>query len=168
MSENKKKDNYTYLLNYYKISVLQDRLIYWCKKINKVLEQAGIEEKVHINNRILSYFICNYFADIVRLKDFHPVEKANIIKITSYSVFWFLRGHPVQIIGEVADKDLYINEKIAVTVIISVITGNTEIKNEQRLLDFAKHLLYHFKYRHYTAQTIELMIDGFLTGRDFH
>lgn len=166
MSNRKKQNDYNYLLNYYDIDVLCNRLRYWGKKINIVIEQSGVEDKVFINTRILSYAICDYFADIVRIKEFHPIEKANIIKITAYSAYWFLRKHPVQIIGDVVDKNLYINEKIVVSAIISVVIGNVKIKNEQCVLDFAEHLLYHFKYRNYNAQTIELMIDGFISGRE--
>jgi len=95
-------------------------------------------------------------------------RRVNMVKINSYGAYWFVREQPVQITGQVNDANLYLNEKIAVVSIISTLVGDeVNAENEQCLLNFAEHLLYHLKYRSFDAQTIELMIEGFVFGQKF-
>ena len=87
--------DYRYLLKKYKIEHITSRLRYWLKRVEKVVTDSGLDGKVILNHTAMFYFICDYFADIVRLKEFHPVENTNLKKILAYGAYWFLKKHPV-------------------------------------------------------------------------
>lgn len=155
---------YKYLIEEgnYELSDITGRLDYWLERIEIVVKDCGLWDKVTVNKTALYYFICDYFADILRLKEFHPVEKANLKKILSYGAYWFIRKHPVNfIVDEVLEDQLYINEKIAMSAILSSVAewGNVTL-NENVI----KNLFYNLKYRVFTAQSLELFIDGLLRG----
>ncbi|MCL2135713.1 MAG: hypothetical protein FWH37_09270 [Candidatus Bathyarchaeota archaeon] len=67
MPTDKIQRDYAYLLDYFPEETIRDRARYWRKKIGVVLEKADVEDKSTINARRLSYAVCDYFADILRL-----------------------------------------------------------------------------------------------------
>lgn len=157
--------DYHDLLKHYKIEKIEARLVYWIKRIDSVINDLQMRDKVRLNRTALYYFICDYFQDIVRLKNFHPVENANLKKILAYGSYWFLRKHPVQIIDDNIDKKgLFINEKIVISVIFSCIQEDGGIDDISDVL--IAHFMYVLKYRIYTAQSIELFIDGIMRGKE--
>jgi hypothetical protein len=118
--------------------------------------------------------VIDYFTDIARLKDFQDIERANVDKIYGYELYWFLRRHPVQLRENVPDN-FDINEKVAIGVFLPRILAEAgmlyskEIQNEkfkERLKVFIDLLFYNLKYRTYTQQSLELMIESFLCGCD--
>ena len=88
-------DDYQYLLTYYDETVLHERLLYWYRVANKVINDSGLKDKAVVNQRLLISMVLDYFADNVRLKEFHPVEGTARAKIFGYSFFWF--GNHLQI-----------------------------------------------------------------------
>jgi hypothetical protein len=99
------------------------------------------------------------------LKEFHPIERANRIKIFAYSIYWFLRFSPVQLINEVDDKYLFINQKIVVDVYMAQFAKDIEeLLDVNASSEYIEELYYFLKYRQYDAQTIEALIISFLTG----
>lgn len=159
-------EDYRYLLDHYTLDDIVNRLRYWLKRIEKVVDDCKLEEKVIINRTALYYFICDYFADIVRLKDFHPVENVNLKKILAYGSYWFLRKHPVNFVVEkVNNKDLYINEKIVIQSIFSSLIEDGKIPESEIDIELLENFIYSLKYRVFTAQTIELFIDGIMRGK---
>jgi len=168
MSDKDALENYTYLRGRFENAddVFSDRLRYLCKKINAFLAKHDVADKFIVNKEILYIMILDYFVDIARLKDFHEIEKVNEAKRIAYSAFWFLRKHPIQIVKDVPKEFLYINEKFILTTITPAIIKNKHVtaKEEEYIIDFNRHLMYHFKHRNFDAQTIESMIVGFETG----
>lgn len=147
------------------IEKIEARLEYWLKRIEKVVSDMGLDSKVQVNHTALNYFICDYFQDIARLKGFHPVENANLKKILAYGAYWFLRKHPVQIIDcDIDEKGLYINEKIVLSTIFSCIQEDGGVNDISDTVII--HFMYFLKYRVYTAQSIELFIDGIMRGNE--
>lgn len=160
-------EDYRYLLKYYKLDDIVNRLQYWLNRIEKVVDDCALDSKVVVNRTALFYFICDYFADIVRLKDFHPVEHTNLKKILAYGSYWFLRKHPVNFIVEKVKKEqLYINEKIVIEAIFGSLIEDGKIPEKDIDLNLLKNFIYSLKYRVYTAQTIELFIDGIMRGKE--
>ncbi|GHT53619.1 hypothetical protein FACS1894106_4650 [Spirochaetia bacterium] len=131
-----------------------------------------IEDKVRIDEESFQMFIVDYFADIARLKDFQDIERVNVDKIYGYELYWFLRRKPVQLVEPMPDN-FDINEKVALGVFIPRILNEAglpytkETQKEEvhkRLNTFINLLLYNLKYRTYTQQSLELVIEAFLSG----
>ena len=103
--------------------------------------------------------ICSYFADTIRLKEFHGIAHTNKEKRIAYSLYWFLRCKPVQLLTGVPRFQLYVNEKIAAAIIFSEYFYNFKDSNsDEQINDLMKQFLYHFKYRHLDAQDIEMSL----------
>lgn len=157
--------DYRYVLDYYSLDYIEYRALYWRRMAEITIEQMGLKDKTFIDTRKMSNMICNYFADIIRLKEFHPIERTNTIKVFAYSTFWFLRTSPIQLTGVVSDEQLFINEKTAVNVLISEFFLEIDTsEDEEAHVNLAKEFLYFFKYRVYTSQTIEMIISSYLVG----
>jgi hypothetical protein len=109
----------------------------------------------------------NYFVDILRLKNFHEIKRVHKVKVYAYSIFWLLRASPVQILNNDMSCTPHINEKIAVWVISSLVLRRkpSPAIDEETLKHYEDEIFYFFKYRHYTAQSIEMMIASLYVGR---
>lgn len=143
--------------------IILERASYWYQMAEKVIESLGLNGKAYINRRLLIHKLTNYFADIDRLKDFHAIERANKIKIFSYGVFWLLRNSPIQIKDEnVPGSKLFINETLAALVLI--VEFLPEKYSDKIRCCYLEDLRYFFKYRIYTAQTIESQVTALLMG----
>jgi hypothetical protein len=160
------KKNYDFLFKHYTREDINERYIFWRNVCEKVIEDMNLTESAVVNYDLLTSMVLNYFADMVRLKDFHEIKGAHRVKIYAYSVFWFLRVSPVQIIKPTICINPYINEKIATWLISSQFIR----RNRKNILDrdiishYEDAILYYFKYRIYTAQSIEMFITSFCVG----
>ena len=162
MENEKEKKSYEYLKEYYDPDVMKSRLIYWYRACQQVISDLGLERIVVINSDALLRATLCYFADIVRIRDFHDIELINESKRYAFGSFWFLRLHPVQIISSDAeDKAAYINERIVVRVIASEFLGKPMDKDTlERQKKFVQHLFHHLKYRAFNGRTLELTLDA--------
>jgi hypothetical protein len=139
-----------------------------------VVESFGLKDKLRVDEESFKNIILDYFTDIARLKDFQDIKRTNVDKIYGYELFWFLRRHPIQLLED--DPNLYdINEKIALNVFIPRILAEAGLpykskeqtaEFQERLNKFIDLLFYNFKYRAYTQQSLELMVEAFLCGCD--
>ena len=135
---------------------------------NDYIVKSKYENKVVINEILLTEAILDYFTDITRLKDFHDIKKVDEIKIISYESFWLLKRKPFQIM--INDRDLnFVNEKFIVTIVSQCIRDKhgsfSEVVNSGKLNFFMNSFFYHLKYRLLDAQSIELMIVSFEAGK---
>jgi len=138
------------------------------EQMQEVLIRMGIIDKVSINTDLLGKAIVDYFEDIDRLKAFEDIPRVNVDKIYSYGIFWILRRRPIQII----DKDLderfwYINEKVCIAIMIPKMFAEMKIAlsaKNPRFKDFLELMYYNFKYRLYTQQSLEFMVEAFFCG----
>jgi len=167
-----KDKHYQFLLKYFPGNIMPMRFMALWADTVKVVESYGLEKKLRIDESSFQNVIIDYFIDTARLKDFQDIKRTNVDKIYGYELFWFLRRHPVQLIEDIPDN-FDINEKIALGVFIPRILAEAglpyEPKNQskefQDILNKFIHLLfYNIKYRPYTQQTLELMIEAFLCG----
>lgn len=138
------------------------------EEIQDVLVNMGIIDQVLINTDLLGKAVVDYFEDIDRLKDFEDISRVNVDKIYSYGAFWFLRRRPIQIIDNtIDDRFWYINEKVCIAIMIPKMFAEMgiDMKAENpRFKNFLELMYYNFKYRLYTQQSLEFMIEAFFCG----
>ena len=165
------------------------RQINWDKEISYILEKIsesdiGVSDSCIIVPGLLMSAAESYFTDIVRLKEFHVSKRVRDEKILAYSVYWLLQNRPVQIAdyANLPAHRYHINEDVLSTWLIMRLSrlilkrtatkiqiDDFELKfnNSEFVIEFRKTLRYNFVYRTYTAQTILLMIEGFITAVEF-
>ena len=80
----------------------------------------------------------------------------------------------MQIVEKVSDEMLYINERVAINLIIPKlldecgIDKNADVRNPEEFRDFFELFLYNLVYRTYTPQSLEFMFQAFCTGYNAH
>jgi len=125
------------------------------------------KKKLCLHEGKLEDVVYNYFADLARLKAFHDIKLESPIKQASYIAFWILRCAPIQIIDN-SKEPRYPNEVIAISIILAECKkalGNTLSKAQATTLHhLGKELDYYFKFRHYSQQSIEIMLQAFMSG----
>jgi hypothetical protein len=167
-----KDKHYQFLLKYFSGNIICMRFeALWADTV-KVIQSYKLERKLRIDENSFQNIIIDYFTDTARLKDFQDIKRTNVDKIYGYELFWFLRRHPIQLVEDIPDH-FDINEKVALGVFIPRILADAglpyekekQCKEFQERLDVFIHLLfYNLKYRTYTQQSLELMIEAFLCG----
>jgi hypothetical protein len=95
----------------------------------------------------------------------HPLERGNRIKIASYMSYWITRERPIQLKNPsyVGPKAVKINHLFALAIIIDTLrSSDVNIHSEGlwRYNNFVELLFYSFRYRVFTAQSIELAIQA--------
>ena len=162
------KTSVNYLFDSFPGDIIPNRYENLLIQVQEILDGLGIIDKVCINTDLLELAVIDYFEDIARLKDFQGIDRANVDKIYSYGAFWFLRRKPIQIIAPSFPlAHLHINEKVCVAITVPKMLAEMGIsaKGEQRRIeDFLDLLHYNFKYRTYTQQSLELMMEAFFCG----
>jgi len=154
------------------------------KEIQGLLEKYKLTDCCEINQGLLKRATLDYFADIARLKEFHGEGYMNIqpVKIYAYETFWYLRRRPIQIVDgtkKYEEHVYYVNEFLFNKWLIYMMAQELEqrfapdiqvddlgglIENSEFVVDFGKNLYYTFRYRHYTAQSLLLMIESFMAA----
>ena len=127
--------------------------------------QKNLSAYVHIDFNSLYSFVLYYFRDVVKIKIFHNTKPINVRKIYAYETYWFIRRHPLQIIKPCPISD--INERFVMQWLISRIMAETGVSykdNKAIMSEFVRNFFYHLKYRHYTPQSLEIMIEALYTG----
>lgn len=161
--------SYETVVNYFTEEKVQYRIEELFAKVDLFLE-SGIVDKtnLYVSDELVTHVAMDYFTDIKRLKNFHPVERINEYKILAYEIFWWLRRKPIQIIAPCKEDTVFVNEKFAVSRVIDFFSQEVENITSQigveSVNSFYDTLYYYFKYRHYTAQDIEMILLAFKAG----
>jgi len=165
--------HYQFLIDHFTLDKITNRFENTYLQILEVIDRFGLDpdDKFIVNESLLEEAILDYFTDIYRMKQFQQIEKANPQKIYAYSTYWFLRRKPVQIITSVADEFLYINEKIAICMLLSKMLSGFNLKPKDEsdsiknlINEFSDLLYYNLKFRAFSQQSLELMIEAFICG----
>lgn len=170
MEENEAQNfdiDYDVILKYYSIEDVKERFGIWYSDAQRFIEKKGLSDQAVVNTKRLGYAICDYFIDMIRMKEFHGIKHANLSKVYAYSCYWFVRRQPIQLVGDVENDDLYINELFAVNNLIAKLrihSSNRDIINKNSLLDLGRLWLYNFKFRIFTAQSLETAICSFFVA----
>jgi hypothetical protein len=139
------------------------------------IQEMGYDDHVVCNEAILLIVVLEYFSDIMRLKDFHDIDRVNDIKILAYETSWLLRRKPLQIKRDKDTNDqeyAFCNEQFAFSQLTLWLKKNdiekgTLILSQDDLNFFTQTLFYHLKYRDHDPQTLELMLISFMAGRKY-
>ncbi len=153
------------------------------KQINEFLASAGYvfsaeetddRDGAECVDRILYHVLLDFYSDLRRLKAFHDIEHEKTDKDIAYLSYWILRRKPIQINNQVQeDKDIFINERFVCYMILNECLQQEKnyegalVLDEKSKVQYSKYidlLLYFFKYREYSAHSIELMIETFKMG----
>jgi hypothetical protein len=144
-------------------------------EVHDCIKNYNMERLVRVDVESFDMFILDYFTDIFRLKEFHDIEHTNVEKIYSYTCYWFVRRHPVQLIS-ISKDNFDINEKIAVSLLvpkmlkelgISIGISNKPLQGDiggEKMKNFVNLVFYNLKYRTFTPQSLELMVEAFFCG----
>lgn len=150
---------------------IKQKIEHFMKLISSFIISLDAEQKLCVNDSVLTYCIMDCFSDLDRLMEFHHINQVNEIKNISYEAKWFLRRKPIQIISDFAEDDniIYANEKFILTYIMNYLIGNDmdiPLNDEayKKYKTFVDDLYYHLKYRNCEAQILELMMISFKSG----
>lgn len=156
--------DYSKILEYYSVDDVVLRFQTWYRETQYFIQEFGLSNIVRVDTKKLGYAVCDYFSDIIRTKEFHDISHANLSKIYAYGSYWFLRERPLQLISPIKDDLLFINEVYIVLNLFGKISKRYPLQADDEMVNFALLLLYNFKYRTYTAQTLELALSSFFVG----
>ena len=166
-------DNYAELINDVgeeEFDILMNEL---CETIEDFLKEAGYDDSIVCNQRILYHVLLDYYSDLARLKEFHEIKDTKTDKVIAYLIFWFLRRKPIQIPQFCKEeRDIFVNERFACYFLINecLWQGLDYVLDKDgmgKVDQYIELLFYYFKYRQLNPQVIELLIESFKIGRLF-
>lgn len=166
-------EGYQYILEKFGDEKVTSRAKWLFGLLEDYLVAEELTDKVSISQSVLKHVLVDYFVDIDRLKDFANISRANDSKIYAYTCFWLLRHKPLQIIQQFDNQKLvFINEEFVAHLLRSYLFTEPNdvpiLNNRKEEVDnFTTTLLYYFKYREYTAKSIEMIILAFMAGRGY-
>lgn len=170
--------SYQSILSEFSDVKVNERFEYLLQEMNLFISDIGLSEKAYVHQGILSHVVLDYFSDIERLKDFHKIELANSYKIIAYEMSWILRRKPIQLNaqnlndGKLSNDLVYLNEKFALSYILSYLTQKVEGNLEKNIIDkdkkplngFIDSFYYYLKYRDCSPQCLEMILLSFHAG----
>ena len=176
MDKIQKDRTYEYILDHYnsiKINgeeKLRNRFLFLIDAVMIWIELCNLDEYIGFNTKVLEDITIDYFADIVRLKEFHKLDITNDIKVAAYTAYWvnerkplFYKIEPDAEILENNPQLNYVNEWFCLDLMVNMIydsskqlqglPGECEMYN-----DMLDALHYDFVYRDISAQSLELAL----------
>ncbi len=172
MTEISRDETYIYLIEEFGETKFEDRFLFLYKLAETFINNRDIQSIVSISISVLYNITVDYFADISRIKQFHPIERVNSLKIASYLAYWVYKRKPININvtltkDQIKNKPYLdsINEWFCAFIIISIIYDMKKkiehgIGDYTRFHEFIKLLVYNLTYRVVTSQSIELALTG--------
>ena len=161
---------YEHILENYKAEI-SDRYDALYNRAQAFICEMGFEESAFISDRHLREMILDYYCDIERTKEFHPIPKVNKVKIISYTAKWWLNRKVIQLNMDVEKTvGVFLNERFIAHYIDQELresfpeAANYAFAEKGMYNVFYEHLYYHLKYRSVDAQALELVIISFLAG----
>ena len=173
MDKIQSEENYQYLVKRFGKEHISSGYDWVYGLMNDFIEAEQITDDVIVSTDILDHVIVDYYVDIDRLKDFQKIDNVHESKIYAYLSFWLLRHKPMQVIKhENADRISFVNEEFVCCLLRSYLFSEPEnvpiLNNKKEVVDnFIGTLLYYFKYRDYSAKSIEMIILAFAAGRGY-
>ena len=89
-------ENYRELIDEVGVDKFRERFEELQKTAMEFIEMAGFSETAYCNERILMQVILDYFMDVMRLKEFHSIERIRTEKLFAYTISWIVRRKPIQ------------------------------------------------------------------------
>lgn len=172
MDNTEKMDTYGFIVDYFEEEKIKSRYVWLYSLMQDYIDVEKLEGLVRISEDILNHVIIDYYVDIYRLKEFQDIETTHDSKVYAYLVSWLLRHKPIQILADDMEKVVFINERFATELLRSYLFRNPKnipiLSAQKEAVDnFLETLLYYFKYRDYSAKSIEMLILSFEAGRAY-
>lgn len=79
-------ENYRELIDEVGVDKFRERFEELQKTAMEFIEMAGFSETSYCNERILMQVILDYFMDVMRLKEFHSIERIRTEKLFAYTI----------------------------------------------------------------------------------
>ena len=140
------------------------------KLMHEFIKKTGHEEHVEVNRQALRRAIMDYYADIVRIKEYHPIDEISAEKNYAYTAYWLLRRKPMQIIKPYKKcefaNEFFIANILASSILTEKKIDKGEISGNVPFNEFRSLLFYNLKYRPVLQQALELTIKAFFSGCD--
>lgn len=168
-----KQSGYQYIVDKFGEEKITLRSEWLYSLLEDYIKSENLQERVGISRDILKYVMVDYFVDIDRLKSFAGIPKVNDSKIYSYTSFWILKHKPLQVLKlQGAAELIFVNEDFVSHMLRGYLFSNPEnvpiLNNKQEEVDlFVSTLVYYFKYREFSAQSIEMLLLAFAAGRGY-
>lgn len=80
-------ENYRELIDEVGVDKFRERFEELQKTAMEFIEMAGFSETSYCNERILMQVILDYFMDVMRLKEFHSIERIRTEKLFAYTIY---------------------------------------------------------------------------------
>lgn len=171
--------NYAYLIEKFgeekilnRFVFIRDRAIDFLKRICKD-HPITFDDFFFVSDELIEEAVIDYFADLIRLKDFHSIEKAQPQKVAAYTSYWVFRRKPIQLKKPIEDDLLirfpnikFLNETFAYTLLINLVFDERKRVNDSdsRYGTFRDLIMYNFQYRQLNSQILELVIVALSTN----
>mgnify|MGYP004627767531 CR=1 FL=1 len=167
-----KADTYDFIIDHFGKERIESRFAWIYDLMQDYIDIERLQDKVYISEDILYHVMIDYFVDIYRLKEFQGIEKTHDSKIYAYLISWILRHKPLQVKSENAPECAFVNEHFCSELLKGYLfkkPKNVPIVNSKKenMDTFSETLLYYFKYRDYSAKSIEMIILAFEAGRSY-
>ena len=113
-------ENYRELIDEVGVDKFRERFEELQKTAMEFIEIAGFSDVAYCNERILMQVILDYFMDVMRLKEFHSIERIRTEKLFAYTISWIVKRKPIQF-RESSDqeRDIFVNERFAASLLIN-------------------------------------------------
>ena len=89
-------ENYRELIDEVGVDKFRERFEELQKTAMEFIEIAGFSDVAYCNERILMQVILDYFMDVMRLKEFHSIERIRTEKLFAYTISWIVKRKPIQ------------------------------------------------------------------------
>ena len=107
------------------------RYIQVLRMIESFITMKKITQCVIIDTKMLKTAICDYFTDVARIKEFHPITLINDQKIYGYEAYWILRRKPIQVKVDFPGSE-YINELFVTGFLMALMFNIRRVGTEKR------------------------------------
>ena len=107
-------ENYRELIDEVGVDKFRERFEELQKTAMEFIEIGGFSDVAYCNERILMQVILDYCMDVMRLKEFHSIERIRTEKLFAYTISWIVKRKPIQF-REYSDRerDIFVNERFA-------------------------------------------------------
>ncbi len=162
-------EDYSFLIGVFGKEAIKSRYDTLEDEINTLLKKFGYSKDIVLNSEAMRLTLDSYFSDIARLKDFSAIDRVNTAKIFGYTVYWFCRIHPLNIVTPNKNYN-FINERVILYLVIKRLLVEYININEKnpyaygQILESCELMLYNLKYRVYTPQSLECAFLNILTA----
>ena len=105
-------ENYRELIDEVGVDKFRERLRNCRRQRWNLLKWQDFLRQLTAMKEFLMQVILDYFMDVMRLKEFHSIERIRTEKLFAYTISWIVRRKPIQFRDySEEERDIFINER---------------------------------------------------------